>query len=149
MSVFAGAGILKMTIHIRKRQLLLFYQNQRSLSNHCSSSTIKYHDFPPLLALCFLLFHMHGRGWGSRGVRGPSQLCSARVMSACSAALSLPPAAAQSLELHRGQECQRSSRPGKGAAAQERAKPGAACSSHHCGGQSFQQHNPAATGNLL
>lgn len=34
---------------------------------------------------------MHGRGWGGRGVRGRSQPCSAWVMSACSAALSLPP----------------------------------------------------------
>lgn len=109
---------------------------------------------------------MHRRGWGSRSARGSSQQRSGWVKAACSAvgpsaALSLPPAAlgsqgalraamdAPSTGLWRGQGWEQSSRPGEQAAAQERAKQGTACSSRCCGGQSFQQHDPAATGNLL
>lgn len=53
--------------------------------DHCLSTT-RFHDFPPLLALYFLLFHMHGTGWGSRGW-GSSQLCSGWVKATCSALL--------------------------------------------------------------
>lgn len=75
-------------------------------------------------------------------------------MSACSAALSLPPSRCRGCPgqgAPQGRGWERSSGPGEqaAAAAQERAEQGAACSSHRSGGQSVQQHNPAATGNLL
>lgn len=48
-----------------------------------------------------------------------------------------------------GEAGSQSSRPEKQAGAEEKAEEGTARRSHCCVGQAFQQHNPAAKGNLL
>lgn len=57
--------------------------------------------------------------------------------------------AAQSMVLRRSWVSEQSSHPEKQPAAEEKAKEGTARRSHCCVGQAFQQHNPAAKGNLL
>lgn len=75
MCVFAGAGILKTTIHMQKETTAaLLPKPGITKQDHCSS-TSRTHDFPPLLALYLLLFHMHGTGCALGGWKPHVLLC--------------------------------------------------------------------------